>query len=139
MSRNVLEIRNLSVAYGKVEAVSQLNLTVGEGKIVTVIGPNGAGKTTTLSAIMGLLPSSGEVSFDGTVEGEPEVERMVVRGMNLVPEKRELFGTMTIEDNLLLGAFQRNRLGHRDHLQTMDEVYSLFPRLQERRHQQAGT
>ena len=64
---------------------------------------------------------------------------MVVRGMNLVPEKRELFGTMTIEDNLLLGAFQRNRMGHRDHLQTMEEVYAMFPRLKERRHQQAGT
>jgi ABC-type branched-subunit amino acid transport system ATPase component len=82
---------------------------VGEGKIVTVIGPNGAGKTTTLSAIMGLLPSSGEVAFDGSIEQVPEVERMVVRGMNLVPEKRELFGSMSIEDNLLLGAFQRHR------------------------------
>ncbi len=139
MAKNVLEIRDLSVAYGKVEAVSKLSLSVGEGKIVTVIGPNGAGKTTTLAAIMGLLPSKGQVEFDGSVEVEPEVERMVVRGMNLVPEKRELFGTMTIEDNLLLGAFQRNRQGHRDHLQTMDEVYMLFPRLKERRHQQAGT
>ena len=64
---------------------------------------------------------------------------MVVRGMNLVPEKRELFGTMSIEDNLLLGAFQRHRLGHKDHAATMDEVYALFPRLKERRHQQAGT
>ena len=139
MVKNVLEVKNLSVAYGKVEAVSKLSLAVGEGRIVTVIGPNGAGKTTTLSAIMGLLPSSGQVEFDGSVEVEPEVERMVVRGMNLVPEKRELFGTMTIEDNLLQGAFQRNRQGHRDHLQTMEEVYTLFPRLKERRHQQAGT
>lgn len=139
MSHNVLEVKNLSVAYGKVEAVSKLSLSVGEGKIVTVIGPNGAGKTTTLSAIMGLLPSSGQVEFDGAIEQVPEVERMVVRGLNLVPEKRELFGTMTIEDNLLLGAFQRNRMGHRDHLQTMEEVFALFPRLKERRHQQAGT
>ena len=139
MAKNVLEVKDLSVAYGKVEAVSKLSLNVGEGKIVTVIGPNGAGKTTTLAAIMGLLPSSGQVEFDGSIEGEPEVERMVVRGMNLVPEKRELFGTMTIEDNLLLGAFQRNRMGHRDHQQTMDEVYTLFPRLKERRFQQAGT
>ena len=127
------------MAYGKVEAVSQVSLNVGEGQIVTVIGPNGAGKTTTLSAIMGLLPSRGQVTFDGSVEGVPEVERMVVRGMNLVPEKRELFGSMTIEDNLLLGAFQRYRHGHRDHADTMEEVYSLFPRLKERRLQQAGT
>jgi branched-chain amino acid transport system ATP-binding protein len=139
MSTNVLEVKNLSVAYGKVEAVSNVNLTVGEGRIVTVIGPNGAGKTTTLSAIMGLLPSRGEVAFDGSIEQVPEVERMVVRGMNLVPEKRELFGSMSIEDNLLLGAFQRHRSGHRDHLQTMEEVYALFPRLKERRTQAAGT
>ena len=138
-TRNVLEVKNLSVAYGKVEAVSGVSLAVGEGKIVTVIGPNGAGKTTTLSAIMGLLPSRGEVAFDGSIESVPEVERMVVRGMNLVPEKRELFGTMTIEDNLLLGAFQRHRSGKRDHAETMEEVYALFPRLKERRLQQAGT
>ena len=138
-TRDVLEVTNLSVAYGKVEAVSGVSLSVGEGKIVTVIGPNGAGKTTTLSAIMGLLPSRGDVAFDGSIEAVPEVERMVVRGMNLVPEKRELFGSMTIEDNLLLGAFQRHRTGHRDHLQTMEEVYALFPRLKERRAQQAGT
>ena len=138
-TRNVLEVKNLSVAYGKVEAVSGVSLAVGEGKIVTVIGPNGAGKTTTLSAIMGLLPSRGEVAFDGSIEQVPEVERMVVRGMNLVPEKRELFGSMSIEDNLLLGAFQRHRSGKRDHLETMEEVYTLFPRLKERRLQQAGT
>ena len=138
-TRNVLEVKNLSVAYGKVEAVSKLSLAVGEGQIVTVIGPNGAGKTTTLSAIMGLLPSRGEVAFDGSIESVPEVERMVVRGMNLVPEKRELFGSMTIEDNLLLGAFQRHRTGKRDHAETMEEVYALFPRLKERRLQQAGT
>ena len=86
MANNVLEVKGLSVAYGKVEAVSKISLSVGEGKIVTVIGPNGAGKTTTLSAIMGLLPSSGQVTFDGSIEQVPEVERMVVRGMNLVPE-----------------------------------------------------
>ena len=136
---NVLEVTNLSVAYGKVEAVSQLNLQVGEGKIVTVIGPNGAGKTTTLAAIMGLLPARGQIAFNGITEEMPEVEQMVARGLNLVPEKRELFGTMTIVDNLLLGAFQRNRLGHRDHQETMDEVFALFPRLKERQRQQAGT
>ena len=139
MPANVLEVKNLSVAYGKVEAVSNVNLAVGEGKIVTVIGPNGAGKTTTLSAIMGLLPSRGEVAFDGSIEQVPEVERMVVRGMNLVPEKRELFGSMSIEDNLLLGAFQRYRQGHRDQAATMAEVFELFPRLKERRAQAAGT
>lgn len=135
----VLEVKDLSVAYGKVEAVSKVSLAVPQGSIVTVIGPNGAGKTTTLSAIMGVLPSSGQVQFDGCIEQVPEVERMVVRGMSLVPEKRELFGTMSIEDNLLLGAFQRHRSGHKDHRETMEEVYALFPRLKERRLQAAGT
>ena len=135
----VLEIQDLCVAYGKVEALTNANLTVGEGQIVTVIGPNGAGKTTMLSAIMGVLGSKGQVAFDGTVERVPEVERLVARGMNLVPEKRELFGDMTVEDNLVLGAFQRYRSGRRDHAQTLEEVYHLFPRLQERRAQLAGT
>ena len=139
MSDHILEVKDLSVSYGKVEAVSRVNLTVGKGRIVTVIGPNGAGKTTTLSAIMGLLPSTGQVVFDGSVEAVPQVERLVGRGMNLVPEKRELFGTMSIEDNLVLGAFQRHRSGHKDHAQTLEEVYQLFPRLRERRGQQAGT
>ena len=139
MSANILEVRDLCVSYGKVEAVSRVNLTVGKGRIVTVIGPNGAGKTTTLSAIMGLLPSTGQVVFDGSVEAVPQVERLVGRGMNLVPEKRELFGSMSIEDNLVLGAFQRHRSGHKDHAQTLEEVYQLFPRLRERRGQQAGT
>ena len=137
--KTVLEVRDLSVSYGKVEALSNANIKVGEGQIVTVIGPNGAGKTTMLSAIMGLLESRGKVDFDGTIEGVPVVERMVARGMNLVPEKRELFGEMTVEDNLVLGAFQRHRSGHRDHAQTMEEVYQLFPRLRERRSQLAGT
>jgi len=135
----VLEVKDLTVSYGKVEALTQANLTVGEGQIVTVIGPNGAGKTTMLSAIMGVLGSKGQVAFDGTIESVPEVERMVARGMNLVPEKRELFGEMSVEDNLVLGAFQRYRMGQRDHAQTMEEVYTLFPRLKERRSQFAGT
>jgi branched-chain amino acid transport system ATP-binding protein len=139
----VLEVRDLSVAYGKVEAVSNANLDVGAGQIVTVIGPNGAGKTTLLAAIMGALPSNGTargvVRFGGVVEARPSVESMVARGMTLVPEKRELFGEMTVEDNLLLGAFQRYRSGQRDYPQTMGEVYTLFPRLQERRTQLAGT
>ena len=135
----VLEIKDLTVSYGKVEALTNASLTVGEGQIVTVIGPNGAGKTTMLSAIMGVLGSKGEVSFDGTLEIVPEVEHMVARGMTLVPEKRELFGEMSVEDNLTLGAFQRYRMGKRDQAQTLEEVYALFPRLKERRDQAAGT
>jgi branched-chain amino acid transport system ATP-binding protein len=135
----VLEVKDLTVSYGKVEALTNASITVGEGQIVTVIGPNGAGKTTMLSAIMGVLGSKGQVAFDGTLEVVPEVERMVARGMTLVPEKRELFGEMSVEDNLVLGAFQRYRMGKRDHAQTLEEVYALFPRLKERRDQHAGT
>ena len=139
----VLDVRDLCVAYGKVEALSNANLRVPRGQIVTVIGPNGAGKTTMLAAIMGALPQTGsvrgEVNFAGADCAGAPIEQMVARGMTLVPEKRELFGEMTVEDNLLLGAFQRYRNGARDHKQTMAEVYQLFPRLQERSAQLAGT
>ena len=138
-SNPVLEVNDLSVAYGKVEALSNASLRVGQGQIVTVIGPNGAGKTTLLSAIMGVLGSRGRVAFDGTLEAVPEVEVMVARGLGLVPEKRELFSSMSVADNLLLGAFQRHRSGKRDHEQTLKEVYELFPRLWERREQLAAT
>lgn len=137
--RPILEVADLCVAYGKVEALHHVSLRVRAGEIVTVIGPNGAGKTTLLAAIMGLLPHSrGEVRFLG--EGRVgDVEEMVALGMTLVPEKRELFGGMSVEDNLLLGAFMRRRLGFRDEGATMEMVYETFPRLKERRHQEAGT
>lgn len=138
IDKPLLEVKNLCVSYGNVEAVHKINLTVGEGQIVTVIGPNGAGKTTLLSAIIGMLPSTGEVRFLGQ-QPEREIETMVSLGMNLVPERRELFGTMSVEDNLLLGAFQRYRMGKRDQAATMKDVFAMFPRLCERRGQQAGT
>jgi branched-chain amino acid transport system ATP-binding protein len=139
MSNKVLAVRQLDAAYGKVKVLNGINLSVEQGKIVTVIGPNGAGKTTLLSAIMGVLPSQGEMLFDGIVRRSPEVEQMVAARMTLVPEKRELFSEMNIEDNLLLGGFQRYRDGQRDQRDTLAEVYALFPRLQERRTQLSGT
>lgn len=136
----ILEIDDLCVSYGKVEALHHISIKVRAGEIVTVIGPNGAGKTTLLSAIMGVLPrSSGNVRFLGAAPAEIEVERMVAMGMTLVPEKRELFSEMSVEDNLLLGAFMRRRLGHRDESTTLVEVYGIFPRLKERHSQLAGT
>jgi branched-chain amino acid transport system ATP-binding protein len=138
-SNTLLEVKDLSVAYGKVEALSNATLTVGEGQIVTVIGPNGAGKTTLLSAIMGVLGSKGQVRFDGTLEAVPEVEVLVGRGLGLVPEKRELFASMSVEDNLLLGGFMRYRKGDRQINETLQEVYGLFPRLLERRKQESST
>ncbi|MDD5298055.1 MAG: ABC transporter ATP-binding protein [Rhodocyclaceae bacterium] len=136
----VLDVRDLSVSYGKVEALRGINLSIRKGEIVTVIGPNGAGKTTLLSALMGLLPAKGDISYLGEHQGtDRQVEHLVRHGMTLVPERRELFGEMSVEDNLLLGAFDRYRAGHRDHLETMDQVYDIFPRLLERREQMAGT
>jgi ABC-type branched-subunit amino acid transport system ATPase component/ABC-type branched-subunit amino acid transport system permease subunit len=136
----VLEVSGLSVSYGKVEALHGLALKVHRGEIVTVIGPNGAGKTTLLSALIGLLPIQGEVVYLGERQrAGRSVEQLVRQGMTLVPEKRELFAEMSVEDNLLLGAFDRYRAGHRDRLETMDEVFDLFPRLLERRQQFAGT
>ncbi|WP_028311797.1 ABC transporter ATP-binding protein [Derxia gummosa] len=133
---NILEVRGLCVAYGKVEAVQDVNLAVPEGSIVTVIGPNGAGKTTTLAALMGLLPARGEIRFDGRPVRRGQVEQLVAQGLALVPESRDLFGEMSIEDNLSLGAYRRGRAEAKA---TLDEVYALFPRLLERRAQAAGT
>ena len=136
----VLDVRDLSVSYGKVEALHHIDLKIRRGEIVTVIGPNGAGKTTLLAALMGLLPAQGEIVYLGERQGaERQVEQLVRQGMTLVPEKRELFGEMSVEDNLLLGAFDRYRGGHRDELETMDQVFEIFPRLAERREQLAGT
>ncbi|MEF7613863.1 ABC transporter ATP-binding protein [Aquincola sp. MAHUQ-54] len=139
MSAPLLELRDFCVSYGPVEALHKVNLTVREGEIVTVIGPNGAGKTTLLSAAMGLLPSTGALSLAGEAIPRPTVEAMVARGIGLVPEKRELFGEMSVEDNLLLGGFAQWRRGRRDQAARMEEVFAIFPRLKERRAQLAAT
>jgi branched-chain amino acid transport system ATP-binding protein len=140
MDEPLLEVDDLCVAYGKVEALHHVSLKVRPGEIVTVIGPNGAGKTTLLSAIMGVLPyQRGSVRYRGERFERVDIEQMVAQGMTLVPEKRELFGEMSVADNLLLGAFMRRRLGFRDERQTLEKVYGIFPRLRERHLQMAGT
>jgi branched-chain amino acid transport system ATP-binding protein len=133
-----LHVRGLSAGYGKVEVLHGLDLDVGAGMIVTVIGPNGAGKTTLLSALMGLIPAQGSVHYgDEDLSGLPTEAR--VPRLCLVPERRELFGELCVEDNLLLGAFPRIRRGERDVQRDMASVYERFPRLQERRRQLAAT
>ncbi|QDZ00339.1 ABC transporter ATP-binding protein [Nitratireductor mangrovi] len=132
----LLSIDGLSVSYGRVEAVRNVSLAVERGRIATVIGANGAGKTTLLAAIMGLLPGSGEINFDGEDIARVPAEERVARGISLVPEQRDLFGTMSVEENLELGAFRRGRSEIADRL---DGVFALFPRLKERRRQDAGT
>ena len=141
MSQALLEIDDLHVAYGQVEAVRGVSLSVPTGKIATVIGPNGAGKTTLLGAIMGLLPSRGAVRFAGERVERYDTEALVRLGMTLVPEKRELFHEMTVLENLELGGFSRRRSGESRAalLNTLEEVFALFPRLKERQPQLAGT
>jgi len=134
----ILEARDLSVSYGKLNAVKGVSFAIEEGKIVTIIGPNGAGKTTLLKALIGQLPSSGSVVYDGSDIGNHEVEARVERGVILVPETRELFTDMVVADNLLLGAYVHR--GDKARVrEDLDKVYALFPRLHERREQLAGT
>ncbi len=132
----LMTISDVSVAYGKVEAVRGVSLEIPPGSIVTVIGANGAGKTTLLNAAMGLLPARGLVTFDGESLEAYAIEERVVMGLALVPERRELFGSMTVADNLLLGAFRRSVA---ERAEGMEQVYARFPRLKERRTQLAGT
>ncbi|CAN7552030.1 ABC transporter ATP-binding protein [Caballeronia sp. LjRoot34] len=143
MADAILQVAGLSVRYGKVEALHNGKLNVGAGQIVSVIGPNGAGKSTLLNAIMGALPSTGYAKGTVLYRGEDvsalAIEKRVSRGMCLVPEKRELFASMTVEDNLVLGAYRRKRAGERNFLDQLDHVFDLFPRLKERRKQTAGT
>ncbi|WP_153074215.1 ABC transporter ATP-binding protein [Paraburkholderia bonniea] len=139
----MLQLDALSARYGKVEALHGTRIEVTPGQIVSVIGPNGAGKSTLLNAIMGALPVSGQAKGSVLYRGEEvsalPVEQRVARGMCLVPEKRELFSTMSVIDNLLLGAYRRKRAGERNYLDQLDPVFTLFPRLKERRNQLAGT
>src|SRR4029079_15063297 len=133
----MLSIENVSVAYGKVEAVRNVSLSVEQGQIVTVIGPNGAGKTTLLMAAIGLLKSTGRMVFQGADLARIDVEGRVERGLCLVPEKRELFADMSVADNLLLGTYSlRDRSTTR---KSLDDVFDRFPRLKERSKQAAGT
>ena len=134
----MLEIGDLHVSYGQVDAVRGVSLSLQKGQIISVIGPNGAGKTTLLAAAMGLLPSKGLLKFEGEDLHGLDVEARVERGLCLVPEKRELFGELTVLDNLQLGAFSK-RLGSAALKRQLQQVYERFPRLAERRAQRADT
>jgi len=139
MSGWLLEVEQLRLSYGKVEALHCVDLKLERGSIATVIGPNGAGKSTLLKAVMGVLPSQGEIRFQGRSIQRDSLEQRVLDGICLVPETRELFSSMSVEDNLLLGGFRLFRLRDPDPLGQLHAVYALFPRLKERRTQHAGT
>jgi len=133
----MLEVKNLKVAYGKILAVKDISFSVDEGQVVTLIGTNGAGKTTTLRTISGLIrPASGEILFQGKRIDAVAAHQIVSMGVAHSPEGRKIFPNMTVEQNLLLGAFARRDSGINKDL---DGSYELFPVLGERRNQQAGT
>jgi branched-chain amino acid transport system ATP-binding protein len=134
----LLAAKDLAVGYGRVEAVRGVSIALLPGQIVTVIGSNGAGKTTLLGALMGLLACRGRIAYDGADISRLATEDRVERGLVLVPERRELFGEMTVADNLVLGAYARH-LGRAELRRGLAEVYDRFPQLAERRGQNAGT
>ncbi|MDO9146884.1 MAG: ABC transporter ATP-binding protein [Hydrogenophaga sp.] len=135
----LLQIRGLRAGYGRAEVLHGIDLHADKGSVITVIGPNGAGKSTLLNTVMGILPGKGTIEFRGQDISTLTLEERVMNGMALVPEKRELFSTMPVEDNLLLGGFRQMRLGNAQWRSKLNDVYSIFPRLQERRTQLAGT
>jgi branched-chain amino acid transport system ATP-binding protein len=139
MAELLLNVHDLHAGYGRAEVLHGLTITARAGKVITVIGPNGAGKSTLLNALMGVLNARGTVEYDGAPIGLRSLEERVLLGMALVPETRALFATMSVEDNLLLGAYRQVRLGHKDSARSLDEVFVLFPRLRERRAQLART
>jgi branched-chain amino acid transport system ATP-binding protein len=135
---NLLDAENVSVKYGDIQALWDVTFSLAQGQLVALIGANGAGKTTTLKALCGLIPSSaGSILYGGTrISGMP-VHKVVDLGITLVPEGRQLFPKMTVEENLLVGAYLKRAHGKR--ASTLKRIYSIFPRLEERRTQTAET
>ena len=133
----MLDVKDLNVYYGKIHAIKNISLTVEEGALVSLIGANGAGKTSLLTAIMGQIPSTGQISFEGqAVHGNGTME-IVRNGMTMVPEGRRVFPSLSVLQNLKLGAYTRK---DKDEIrETLEMVYSRFPRLEERKNQPAGT
>jgi branched-chain amino acid transport system ATP-binding protein len=134
----LLTVENLAVRYGAIRAIREVSFSIKQGEILTLIGANGAGKTTTLRAISGMVkPAGGSISFDGKPAAGLRPDQLVTRGLVHCPEGRGIFANMSVEENLRLGAFQRDDSDeiHRD----MEKVFALFPRVKERLKQNAGT
>jgi len=139
MTIPILKVKQLSASYGKAQVLHSVSMSLAKGSVVTVIGPNGAGKSPFLNCLMGILPSQGLIEFNGQDINELTLEERVMQGISLVPENRELFSTMTVEDNLLLGGYRQMCLGNAQWRNRIDDVFDIFPRLKERRLQEAGT
>jgi branched-chain amino acid transport system ATP-binding protein len=133
----ILDVKNINVYYGAIHAIKGISFNVNEGEIVTLIGANGAGKSTTLNTISGLLRSrTGDIKFMGNSITKLSPNKIVENGLVMVPEGRRIFLGLTVEENLEMGAYTRPRS---EIVQSMEQVYELFPRLRERRTQVGGT
>ena len=140
MAEALLELKDVHVRYGVIEAVRGINLTVGATEVVTLIGGNGAGKTTTLRAIsMVHGPSQGQILFKGEDITSLRSDEVVSRGIIHVPEGRHIFPNMSVGENIEMGAFQRKGVPRKDLVEETERVFTLFPRLKERRKQAGGT
>jgi branched-chain amino acid transport system ATP-binding protein len=139
MTQPLLVLRDVDAYYGQIQALRKLNMVVNRGEMVALVGANGAGKTTTLRTISGMIrPAAGSVRFDGEEIGGMPAQKVIGRGLAHLPEGRELFPTMTVEENLRAGHWVRRR-DHRGFVESRDRVMSYFPILGERRKQAAGT
>ena len=135
-SERLLEVKDLHVSYGAINAIKGIDLYVNRGEVVTILGANGAGKTTTLRTISGLLkPVSGEIVFDGKVITQLPAHEIVSLGMSHSPEGRRVFGTLSVEENLMMGAYTLKKYDTK----TLEWIYEILPRLKERQKQLAGT
>jgi branched-chain amino acid transport system ATP-binding protein len=136
----MLKLEKVSTYYGRIQALKDVSLEVDEGEIVAVIGPNGAGKTTLLNTVSGLVPArNGQITFDGRPITNLSPERIVRLGISHVPERRQVFATMTVLDNLILGAYHHHRRHGKKISQDLEFVFEIFPRLKDREKQAAGT
>lgn len=135
----LLQVNDLKVSYGKIDAVLGVSLTLGEGSVASIVGPNGAGKSSLLNALIGSIPSTGGVVYAGQSIDDWAIEERVENGLCLVPERRELFGNLSVSDNLDLGAFRYRRSSGPETARTREWLLTIFPRLKERLNQKAGT
>jgi len=132
---SALALNDIDAFYGDSHVLQKVSFQLGEGRLLGLLGRNGAGKSTCMNVVVGLLPARGRIAYDGRAVAPLEVEERVAQGLCLVPERRELFGAMSVADNLALGAFHRRRENEVEVRSSLENVYARFPRLAERRAQ----